>query len=62
MRVCKHGCGVKLLGFSSRAKFEKVFEFKTQKVYVIYPFLRRLKLGKLLQGRCVNFSSLKLTF
>ena len=65
MRVCKHGCGVKLFGFSranhASTKFEKVFEFKTQKVYFIYPFLRRLKLGKSLQRRCVHFSSLKLT-
>ena len=34
---------------------------KTQKVYFIYPFLRRLRLGKLFQRRCVHFSSLKLT-
>ena len=46
---------------SRKHKFENVFEFKTQKVYFIYPFLRRLKLGKLLQRRCVHFSSLKLT-
>ena len=32
------------------------------KVFFIYPFLRRLKLGKSLQRRCVNFSTLKLTF
>ena len=55
MRVCKHGCGVKLLGFSranhASTKFEKVFEFKTRQVYFIYPFLRRLKLGKSLQRR-----------
>ena len=65
MRVCKHGCGVKLFGFSranhASTKFEKVFEFKTRQVYFIYPFLRRLKLGKSLQRRCVHFSSLKLT-
>ena len=66
MRVCKHGCGVKLFGFSranhASTKFEKVFEFKTRQVYFIYPFLRRLKHGKSLQRRWVNFSSLKLTF
>ena len=65
MRVCKHGCGVKLFGFSranhASTNLKKVFEFKTQKVYFIYPFLRRLKLGKSLQRRCVHFSSLKLT-
>ena len=66
MRVCKHGCGVKLFGFSranhASTKFEKVFEFNTRQVYFIYPFLRRLKLGKSLQRRCVNFFSRKLTF
>ena len=55
MRVCKHGCGVKLFGFSraddASTKFEKVFEFKTRQVYFIYPFLRRLKHGKSLQRR-----------
>ena len=68
MRVCKHGCGVKLFGFSranhASANLKKSSidrEFKTQKVYFIYPFLRRLKLGKSLQRRCVHFSSLKLT-
>ena len=61
LRVCKHGCGVKLFGFSRANHASKVFEFKTQKVYFIYPFLRRLKLGKSLQRRCVHFSSLKLT-
>ena len=40
---------------------KKVFKFKTRQVYFIYPFLRRLKLGKSLQRRCVHFSSLKLT-
>ena len=59
MRVCKHGCGVKLFGFSRANHASKVFEFKTQKVYFIYPFLRRLKLGKSLQRTCVNFSALK---
>ena len=66
MRVCKHGCGVKVFCFSRaksrKQKFEKVFKFKTRQVYFIYPFLRRLKLGKSLQRRCVNFFSLKLTF
>ena len=62
MRVCKHGCGVKMFCFSRKHEFEKVFKFKTQQVYFIYPFLRRLKLGKSLQRRCVNFFSLKLTF
>ena len=43
-------------------EFENVFEFKTRQVYFIYPFLRRLKLGKSLQTNCVIFFSLKLTF
>ena len=48
MRVCKHGCGVKLFGFSRanrsrKHEFEKVFEFKTRQVYFIYPFVRQLK-------------------
>ena len=63
MRVCKYGRDVKMFYFSranhASKKFEKVFEFKTRQVYFIYPFLRRLKLGKSLQRRCVNF---KLTF
>ena len=60
MRVCKHGCGVKLFGFSHANHAST--NFKTRQVYFIYPFLRRLKHGKLLQRRWVNFSSLKLTF
>ena len=66
MRVCKHGCGVKMFCFSrayhASTKFEKVFKFKTRQVYFICPFLRQLKLGKSLQRRCVNFFPLKLTF
>ena len=66
MRVCRHGCVVKKFCFSranhAKHEFEKVFELKTRQVYFIYPFLRRLKLGKSLQRRCVNFFSLKLTF
>ena len=30
----------------TQLEFEKVFKFKTRQVYFIYPFLRRLKLGK----------------
>ena len=40
-------------------EFENVFEFKIRQVYFIHPFLRRLKLGKSLQRRCVNFFSPK---
>ena len=35
---------------------KKVLRFKTRQVYFIYPFLRRLKLGKSLQRRCVILS------
>ena len=66
MRVCKHGCGVKLFGFSrannASTNLKKVFEFKTRQVYFIYPFLCRLKLGKSLQRRCVNFFRLSWHF
>ena len=59
MRVCKHGCNVKMFCFSrandGKQKFEKVLEFKPRQVYFIYPFLRRLKLGTSLQTSCVNF-------
>ena len=66
MGVCKHGCAVKTFCFS-RANYAstnlKMFSsIKTRQVYFIYPFLRRLRLGKSLQRRCVNFSSLELTF
>ena len=66
MRVCKHGCGVNMFCFSranhASANLKKFFEFKTRQVFFIYPFLRRLKLGKSLQRRCVIFATLKLTF
>ena len=61
MRVCtcKHGFGVKMFCFSSAnqasTNLEKFRKFKTRQVYFIYPFLRRLKLEKSLQRRCVNF-------
>ena len=41
-------------GLTRKHKFEKVFEFKTRQGYFIYPFLRRLKLGKSLQTSCVG--------
>ena len=53
MRVCKHGCGVKMFCLSranhASMNLKKVFKFKTRQVYFIYPFLRRLKLGKSLK-------------
>ena len=65
MRVCKHGCDVKMFCFSRAnhvsMNLKKVFKFKTRQVY---PFLRRLKLA--LENRYKEsvsiFFSLKLTF
>ena len=67
MSVYKHGCGVRLFGFSppnhASTKLKKFSSSKLDKfILYLYPFLRRLKLGKSLHRRCVNFSSLKLTF
>ena len=41
---------------------KNVLSWKTQQVYFIYPFPRRLKLEKSLETCCVNFFSLELTF
>ena len=66
MRVCKHGFDVKMFCFSranhASTHLKKFSSSKLDKFYSIYPFLRRLKLGKSLQRRCVNFFSLKLIF
>ena len=66
MRVCKHGCGVKMFCFSranhASTNLKKVLSWKTRQVYFIYPFPRRLKLEKSLETCCVNFFSLELTF
>ena len=40
--------------WSHKHEFEKDFESRTRQVYFIYPFPRRLKLGKSLQTRCVS--------
>ena len=65
MRVCKHGCGVKLFGFSranhASTNLKKFSSSKLKKFTLFTHFLRPLKLGKSLQRRCVHFSSLKLT-
>ena len=58
MRVCKHGCHVRCFAFRAlitQARIWKSLVIKTRQVYFIYPFLRRLKLGKSLQTSCVNF-------
>ena len=44
-----------LFARSRKHEFEKGFEFKTRQGYVIYPFLRRLKLGTTLQTSSVIF-------
>ena len=66
MRVCKHGCDVKMFCFSranhASTNLKKVLSWKTRQVYFIYPFPRRLKLEKSLETCCVNFFSLELTF
>ena len=62
MRVCKHGCDVKMFCFSranhASTNLKKVLSWKTRQVYFIYPFLRRLKLEKSLETCCVNFCRL----
>ena len=67
MRVCKHGCDVKMFCFSRAnhvsTNLKKFLSSKLDKVTLLfYPFLRQLKLGKSLQTSCVNFFALKLTF
>ena len=58
MMVCKNGCDVKM--FFSCANYastnlKKFLSWKLWQVYFIYPFLRRLSLGKFLQTSFVNF-------
>ena len=60
MRVCKHACDVKMFCFTranhAGTNLKKVLIWKIRRqVYSIYPFPRRLKLGKSLQTCCVNF-------
>ena len=59
MRVCKHGCDVKMFCFShayhASTNLKKVLSWKTRQIYFIYPFPRRLKLEKSLEICCVNF-------
>ena len=66
MRVCKHGCDANLFGFAranhASTNLKTVLSWKTRQVDFIYPFPRRLKLGKSLETCCVNFFSLELTF
>ena len=66
MRVCKHGCDVKMFCFSranhASTNLKKVLSWKPRQVYFIHPFPRRLKLGKSLETCCVNFFSLELSW
>ena len=60
MRVCKHDRGVNMFCFSranhASTNLKKFPSSKLDKFfYIIYPFLRRLKLGKSSQRRRVNF-------
>ena len=59
MRVCKHGCGVKMFCFShanhASTNLKKLSSSKLDKFDLIYPFLRWLKPGKSLQRKCVIF-------
>ena len=66
MRVCKHGCDVKMFYFSranhASTNLKKVLSWKPRRVYFIYPFPGRLKLEKSLETCFVIFFSLELTF
>ena len=66
MRVCKHGCDVKMFCFSranhASTNLKKVLSWKTRQVYFIYPFPRRLKLEKSLETCWVHLFLLELTF
>ena len=59
MRVCKHGCDIKMFCFSranhASTNLKKVLSWKPRQVYFIHPFSRRLKLGKSVETCCVNF-------
>ena len=59
MRVCKHGCGVKMFCVSrpnhAGTNLKKFSSSKLDKLTFFTHFLRRLKLEKSLQRRCVNF-------
>ena len=59
IRVCKHGCDIKMFCFwcanHASTNLKKVLSWKPWKVYFIHPFPRRLKLGKSLERCCVIF-------
>ena len=66
MRVCKHGCDIKMFCFSpanhASMNLKKVLSWKPQQVYFVHPFPRGLKLAKSLETRCVNFFRLRWHF
>ena len=67
MRVCKHGCDVKMFCFSranhAGTNLKKVLSWKvSRQIYFMYPFPPRLKLGKSLQTSCVFFFCLSWHF
>ena len=59
MRVCKHGCDIKMFYFSranhASTNLKKVLSWKLRQVYFIHPFPRRLKLGESLETCYVHF-------
>ena len=59
MRVCKHGCDVKMFCFSranhSSTNLEKFLSSKFDKFTLFTHSFRQLKLGTSLQTSCVNF-------
>ena len=65
MRVCKHGCGVKLFGFSraNHASMNlKSFRVQNSTSLLYLPIPSSAETWKIVKKKWVNFSSLKLTF
>ena len=66
MRVCRHGCDLKMFCFSranhASTNLKKFWSWKLHKCTVIYPLPRRLKPRKSLQTCCVNFFRLSWHF
>ena len=65
MRVCKHGCGVKLFGFSraNHASMNlKSFRVQNSTSLLYLPISSSAEIWKIVKKKWVNFPSLKLTF
>ena len=66
MRVCNHGCDIKMFCFPcanhASTNLKKILSWKTRQVYFIYPFPRRMKLEKSLETCWVHLFLLELTF